>query len=118
MGHLGANAMVATIHQQEFTWPHLAAECLEFVKRCRACQHINIAKKGYHPMKAIHAHLPGEHIAIDLAGPFPASADGNVYLLVIVDICTRFVLLDVLPDKSAATVATVLFKCFTDIGFP
>ncbi len=101
MGHLGANAMVAAIHRQEKTWPKLANDCLDFVKRCRECQRINIARKGYHPMKAIHAQLPGEHIAIDLAGPFKESEDRNVYLLVIVDVCTRFVLLDALPNKSA-----------------
>lgn len=69
-------------------------------------------------MKAIHAQLPGEHIAIDLAGPFKESVHGNVYLLIIVDVCTRFVLLDALPDKTAYTVATTLFKRFSDIGFP
>ena len=118
MGHLGTNAMVRSIHDEGKTWPNLAKDCVDFIKRCVECQRFNIARKGYHPMKAIHAHLPGEHIAIDLAGPFPESEDGNVYLLVIVDVCTRFVLLNAIPDKSAYTVATTLFKRFTDIGFP
>jgi IS30 family transposase len=118
MGHIGTNAMVQAIHQQGKTFPHLAKECSDFIKRCRSCQRNNIVRKGYHPMKAIHARLPGEHIAIDLAGPFTTSQDGNVYLLVIVDICTRFVLLDALPDKTAFTVAKTLFKRFSDIGFP
>lgn len=118
MGHLGTNAMVKSIQSQGKTWPHLAQTCSEYVKRCRECQRFNIARKGYHPMKAIHAHLPGEHMAIDLAGPFVESDDKNVYLLVVVDVCTRFVLLDAIPDKTAYTVAKTLFKRFTDIGFP
>lgn len=118
MGHIGTNAMVKAIHQQAQTWPHLAHDCSDFIKRCRSCQRNNIVRKGYHPMKAIHARLPGDHIAIDLAGPFTTSQDGNVYLLVIVDVCTRFVLLDALPDKTALTVAKALFKRFSDIGFP
>ena len=118
MGHLGTNAMVKSIHSEGKTWPHLAKDCSDFVKRCRECQRYNIARKGYHPLKAIHAHLPGEHVAIDLAGPFEESEDGNCYLLIIVDVCTRFVMLDALPEKSAYAVAKALFKRFTDIGFP
>jgi hypothetical protein len=79
---------------------------------------MNIARKGYHPMKAVHAWLPGEHIAFDLAGPFTESDNEQSYLLVIVDVCTRFVLLEALPNKAALTVATALFKHITDMGFP
>lgn len=37
-------------------------------------------------MKAINAQLPGEHIAIDLAGPLPLTENKNVRLLVVVDV--------------------------------
>jgi transposase InsO family protein len=118
MGHIGAHAMVNAIHGENKSWPNLLQSCVEFIKKCRECQRMNIARKGYHPMKAVHARLPGEHIAFDLAGPFTESGDEKSYLLVIVDVCTRFVLLDALPNKTALTVAKALFKRFTDIGFP
>jgi len=118
LGHFGTNAMVKQIHEQGKTWPNLAKECLEFVQRCPECQKVNIAKKGYHPMKAIHATLPGEHMAVDLAGPFTQSKDGNVYLLVLVDVCTRFAFLTPIPNKKGMTIAKELFKTFSLIGFP
>ena len=125
-GHFGGQQMVKTIHANDQTWPRLINSCLDYVKRCHACQRYNISRKGYHPLKSIHAELPGDHIAIDLAGPFPASAQTDskgvtktyTYLLVVVDVCTRFVYLRALVDKSAITVAKELFTIFCDIGFP
>ena len=116
-GHLGGNAMVKAIYEQGYTWPKLREDCLAWVSQCGPCQHFNIARKGYHPLKAIHARLPGEHIAIDLA-TFDTSTQGNNFALVMVDICTRFVFLEALPNKEAKTIAGALFKLFCTIGFP
>jgi len=116
-GHLGANAMVKAIHERSLTWPKLREDCLKWVSQCAPCQRFNIARKGYHPLKAIHAELPGEHVAIDLAS-FETSTRGNNFALVMVDICTRFVFLEALPNKEARTVAATLFKIFCLIGFP
>ena len=69
-------------------------------------------------MKAISAQLPGEHVAIDLAGPLPTTKHKNVRLLVVVDVCTRFVFLRALPDKHGITIATALWELFCTIGFP
>jgi hypothetical protein len=118
LGHFGTNAMVKHIHGLNKTWPNLAKDCLEYVQRCRECQRVNIARKGYHPMTAVHAQLPGEHMAIDLAGPFPVQSNGNEYLLILVDVCTRFVILEPIPNKETLTVAKVLFRLFSLIGFP
>jgi hypothetical protein len=42
----------------------------------------------------------------------------HTYILVIVDVCTRFVFLRPLPNKCAESVGSALFKVFCDIGFP
>ena len=118
LGHLGGNAMVRSIHADQITWPNLTVDCLNWVKKCPDCQKYNIAKKGYHPLRAIHAQMPGDHMAVDLAGPFPTSDRGNSYLMILVDVCTRFVFLKALPDKRSITVAKALFEIFCMIGFP
>jgi len=119
LGHFGASAMVEAIHAKGKTWPYLAKDCLEYVQRCRQCQRVNIARKGYHPLSTIYAHLPGEHMAVDLAGPFPVQGqERNRYLLVLVDVCTRFVFLRPIPNKETITVMTTLYDIFTLIGFP
>lgn len=110
--------MVKAIHDEHITWPRLAEECTAWVKACPECQRNNIVKKGYHPLKPIHAQLPGDHMAIDLAGPFPRTTDGERYMLILVDVCTRFVFLRPLKTKRALDVATTLFDIFCIIGFP
>jgi hypothetical protein len=86
--------MVKSIHMKNKTRPFLAKDCLEFVQCCHECQYNNIACKGYHPLAAIYAHLPGEHMAIDIAGLFPEQGEEKYqFILILVDVCTQFVIL-------------------------
>ena len=117
LGHFGADAMVNAIHEDGVTWPTMKKEAVELVQQCIDCQRFNITRQGFHPLKSIHVELPGDHWAIDLVGPFPTSYNTNHYLLVMVDIATRFVLLRAIPDKKATTIAEYLFKSFCDFGF-
>ena len=109
--------MVDAIHRQGFEWPKLKEMCLAWVSQCSACQHFNIARKGYNPLTAIHAELPFEHIAMDLA-QLPISENGNTYVLVVVDVCTRFCFLEAIPNKEAITIANAQYKLFCLLGFP
>jgi transposase InsO family protein len=62
--------------------------------------------------------LPFDHIAIDLAGPFPTSEAGFNYVLVHVDLLTRFIIVRPLQSKLALEVAQTLFQIWTTFGFP
>jgi transposase InsO family protein len=115
--HLGANAMVNALHLRGITWPKLKDACLQFIRQCSSCQYFNIARRGYHPLKAVHANLPGEHLAMDLA-QFPLSTRQNNYALLVVDVCTRFVFLRAIRSKEAGIIAAELFQLFADIGPP
>ena len=46
------------------------------------------------------------------------SNNTNHYLLVMVDIATRFIILWAIPDKQATMIAQYLFQVFCDFGFP
>jgi transposase InsO family protein len=91
-------------------------DCIKIVKACIACQQSNIGKHGFHPLTSILALLPFDHIAIDLK-EFIESLKGNTYLLVVVDVCTRCVVLRTLKDKSMYSIPSALFVLFCDIGF-
>ena len=58
-----------------------------------------------------------DHVAIDLA-TLPTSTRGNNYLLVLIDIFTRFAWLRPLPDKTGINVAKTLMNIFMDFTFP
>jgi transposase InsO family protein len=116
-GHFGSTSMIKSLISQGKTWPNMRAEINKEISQCLPCQRYNIGKHGFHPLKSITAELPFDHIAMDLK-ELPTSTNGYNYILVIVDICTRYVFLRALKNKEAMTIARNLYQIFIDIGFP
>jgi hypothetical protein len=118
LGHFGAEAIVKAAHNEGIHWTNILKEALEIVQQCNACQKFNIGKRGYNPLRPVYAYYPTDHWAVDLGGPFKVSTKGNTYLLVMVDVCTRFTILRALPDKRADTIVHQLIQVFGDFGYP
>ena len=78
---------------------------------------LNIAQKGYHLLQVIHAKMPGEHAALNLAD-FELIQRNNKYALVLVNICTHFVFLEPLENKETKTICKTIIRLFCTIGFP
>ena len=58
-------------------------------------------------------------IAIDYSGPFPATPQGNKYVLTITDYFTKWVIAIPLPNKTAKTTAEALYEHYICIrGVP
>lgn len=57
-----------------------------------------------------------DRVAVDLIGPLPVTDKGNIYILVMIDICTRYVITRAIPNKSSVTVAQTLLNIFGDYG--
>ena len=116
-GHFGGMAMFKHLRFNGHYWKSMRSDCLKVFQGCIPCQRFNITQHGFHPTSNILAKLPFDHIAIDLK-EFTISNRNNKYMVVIVDICTRFVFLRPIPNKEMGTVADVLFRVFCDVGFP
>ena len=117
-GHLGAVSITNRIKESGYYWPSLLRDAEEFVARCTTCQRFKIVKTGFHPLKSPSSNLPMFHVVMDTAGPLPTTPRGNVVLLVIICMFTRFIFLRALPNKEALTVAAALFVIFCEFGFP
>ena len=117
-GHFGSDAIYKSLRRKGIYWKNLKNEAIELVKQCAECQKFNIVKKGYNPLRPISSFIPGDHWAIDLAGPFITSRCDNRFLLVMVDICTRYCVLRPIPDKQASTIARELINVFCEYGLP
>ena len=117
VGHFSADELYKQVWSSGKFWPTLRKDCIEYVAKCRICCTYNVAQKGFHPMKHTTAKFPFDHIAIDLA-----EVEGNIrgykYILVIIDIATKFVILRALKDKSAVRIAQELWKVFSLLGVP
>ena len=99
--------------RERFYWPGCRKTVREYCRKCDVCA----AQKG--PEERVRAQLgryvigcPLERIAVDITGPFVKSAQGNKYLLVVMDYYTKWPEAYPLPNQEATTVARVLVNEF------
>ena len=93
-------------------------ECLDEVKKCKVCLLYNIERGGFHPMRTLVAKFPMDHVVMDFAGPFPVGNGGEVYILILVDVHTRFCFLRVMKGKTARKTACACMEVFANFGVP
>jgi IS30 family transposase len=61
--------------------------------------------------------MPLDHGAMDLAGPLLVTGNGNVYLFVMVDACTKYIIIRVILDKQSTTMVNTLLNITTDYRY-
>jgi len=115
-GHFGADALFKAVWRNGFWWPGLRKQCGAITSTCKACLQHNIFKEGFHPIKSQSSREPWDQIAIDCIGDLPTSSSGMRYVLVMVDVATRFIVAKALPDLKAETVARALYETFAVFG--
>lgn len=116
LGHASSVSVVRDLHDQGMHWNGIYDEAKVLVDNCSECQKHNIVQRGYHPITNVVSYRPFDHISIDLAGPLPMSSDGCMYILVVVDICTKYIIIRGLKDKQSTTVAKHMLSIFGDFG--
>ena len=117
LGHFGINAIEKTIHAEGIHWTNLRKDIERIVKDCTACQQHTIHKVGYHPPRHVLPDGVFDHISVDLGTFNVTSSRGNNFLLLVVDMFSRFVILRAIPDKSAYTIAKELLSIWCLFGF-
>ena len=61
-------------------------------------------------MQSLKVQRPGQKMLFDIFGPLPPSEQGNVYILVLMDVGTREVMLEALPTKEAKGIAKAMLE--------
>jgi hypothetical protein len=117
-GHFGANYLYQKIWNSGLYWPLLRQQCDTIVSTCANCMRYNVGRSGFNPMQSVTAMYPFDHIAIDLFSFKVTTPRGINYVLVMVDIATRYVFLRGLPSKEAISVALELWRLFCEFGVP
>jgi hypothetical protein len=75
-----------------FMWKGVGKDVAAMCRDCQQCQRGEVHKQPAAPLHAIL--VPARRFSqvhVDLVGPLPASSDGHVYLLTIIDRSTRWV---------------------------
>ncbi|KAK4512219.1 uncharacterized protein ATC70_003755 [Mucor velutinosus] len=115
-GHFGAASIVKKLHEEGIHWTGLYDDAKAICQSCMECARHNVVQKGYHELRNVVAYGPFDHIGIDFLGPLTPTNNGNIYILVVYDICTRFIITRALPNKQTDTVARALTTIFGDFG--
>lgn len=117
-GHMGRNKTLDLI-AMHFWWKGMSGDVRRRVRGCHACQ----MRKAPRPTKHMKpgelvANEPWELVSIDVVGPLP-EASGEVKLLTVVDVFSRYPLAIPIPNEKAETVARMLHRyLFSVHGYP
>lgn len=107
--------------KNRFYHPHLFKLIDHYCRSCIKCQKRNPIT--HHPPGSSDlmptSCVPMEKISIDLTGPFPLTAANNRYIMVVIDIATRFVIAKPIKDKTMGSVVNCLLnEVFYTFGWP
>ena len=116
--HAGPHSIFMTLFRNGFFWDGMKKDITAQLSGCVECLQYNLVRKGFHPLRTINATYPFDHVSIDLGQFSETSKNGKNYFLVVVDICTKFIILRSLENKAAITIAKELYSIFCDFGTP
>ena len=118
-GHFGVKRTLLRLRRCSY-WVGMRRDTQEWCRVCEACA----AKKGPQskpqaPLQIVLVGAPMERVAVDIAGPFPVSASGNRYIVVVIDYFSKWPEAFPVPNQEAETVARVLVDgVFCRFGVP
>lgn len=118
-GHLGVDRTYQRLSTRYY-WPGMKASVIEHVKSCADCQRYKADNRK--PAGLLQTPAPArrfEVVSVDLFGPLPKTANDNRWILIVEDVCSRWVELFALEAATSAECAKVLTEeVFLRYGVP
>ena len=113
VGHFGVHATERKMLAAGVNHPRLREHIAYFVQNCPMCQKVPTGRT-----QISHAELqntiavdePGVEWNIDVIGPVEPDAEGNRYIIALIDSFSRFLMMKAVKDTSAATAAKFLLE--------
>ena len=115
--HQGGVGMFHKLFQDGFWWEDMLKDCMSTAKTCIDCLRYNTGRVGFHPLKPVTVTLLMDHVVWDLAD-MRRSGKGFKFILILVDIATKFMFLQALKTKAAEEIAPTLLEIISNFGFP
>ena len=115
-GHFGPLIVMQRLRQR-FWWPNMAKDVKAYIEGCIQCGQFSHAARS-HPLMPIEALEPFQLLGMDFVGPLPKTAQGNRFILHIIDYFSRFSITTPSPDANKETVFQALTKVFDEYVTP
>lgn len=116
--HFGIHRTLSIIRDKYF-WKGMIGDVQNYIKSCDEC--LTYKNKYITPAPLEHFSditFPMQQLAIDAVGPLPRTSNGNMYILTIVDMYTRFFVATPVRSITANTVLDTLKKLYANFGLP
>ena len=119
-GHLGEEKTLKKLRERFFYWPCHQKDAKSYCNTCKDCAaRKTMAPKNRAPLNPITASYPMQMVGMDFLEPSPETGEGNLYILVVGDHFTKYMVAFAVPNQEGSTVARILVdKYFCDKGFP
>lgn len=114
--HYGVNHTLENLKREGISWSNISQDVELYIDSCKTCRKWRKKKIVYNFLKSVHAELPMDHIVYDIAGPMKRTQREKEYILVIVDVCTRYCWLYALERDSSDEIAQCLIDLVSKFG--
>jgi hypothetical protein len=118
-GHRGVQATLALLVEQGLDWDSMEQDVEWYLASCAVCQKVMPGKASVEvPLHTTMARVPFEVVAIDAIGPMEDDIHGFRYVLVCMDVFTRWVELVPAYSTRAQEAVEFLVQVFGRFGTP
>lgn len=116
----GHGGTVATMNKLKNTyWPKMQSDINQFVKSCHVCQQRKVPReKPSGSMYHFEIYRPMQVVAMDILGSLTLSSHDNKYLIVSIDMFTRYIHAKPIPNLLGVTIAQYIDEYIRTYGNP
>lgn len=116
LGHHGFKKALETM-KKNFHWKDMGNDLKEYVDACTTCQEFNPSRRVVAEALNLEARGLWTDFTIDFMGPFEI-LNTKVYVMVVVDMFTKFTYAKAMLDTTSHSVIEVLRELFSLFGAP
>ncbi|KAB0803020.1 hypothetical protein PPYR_05206 [Photinus pyralis] len=118
LGHFGAYKTWRAL-KSELWWNNMSRDVKRYIQGCEICQKTKHCVMSNPPLRPIVPKTKGELVALDLYGPLPTSRGGVTFILVLLDVFTKYVKFYALKKATTRSCLNRIIKSyFVDINIP